>query len=90
MDALQEGVETLPRTRIIRREAQPDGSHYLHAEVTSRIFRFVDDLELLLKPGEGAVVVRSASRTGRSDLGVNQARISALREYLQDRGVLAR
>jgi uncharacterized protein (DUF1499 family) len=89
MDALEEGVLGLPRTRVIRRSAEPDGSHYLHAEVTSRIFRFVDDLELLLRPGEGTVVVRSASRLGHGDLGVNRARVEALRKSMENRGLLA-
>jgi uncharacterized protein (DUF1499 family) len=88
MDALQEGVQSLPRTRVLVREALPDGHVYLHAASTSRFFRFVDDLELLLKPDEGLVIVRSASRLGHSDLGVNANRIASLRQYLEDQGIL--
>jgi uncharacterized protein (DUF1499 family) len=88
MDAIQEEVERLPRTRVLRREALPDGNHYLHATSTSRFFRFVDDLELLLKPEDGLILVRSASRLGHSDLGVNAKRIASLRQSLEDKGML--
>lgn len=53
---------------------------YLHAEFTSRLFRFVDDVEFLVDADAGVIHVRSASRVGKSDLGVNRARVEALRE----------
>ena len=53
---------------------------YLAAEFTSKSFKFVDDLEFRL--GDDAVQVRSASRVGYSDRGVNKARIEALRAAL--------
>ena len=81
--ALQEAVAGMPRTTIVE-----VGEMYLHAEATSRIFRFVDDLECELRPAEGIIAVRSASRVGRSDLGVNRRRVEALRELLKARGVL--
>ena len=70
-----EGVlANLPRTRVV---ANRDG--YLHAECSSFLFRFVDDVEFLLD-GEGKKIhVRSASRAGRGDLGVNRARVEAIR-----------
>jgi len=80
---VMETVEELPRTSVVTVR-----SGYLHAESRSRIFRFVDDLEVLLIPEEGELVVRSASRLGRSDLGVNAARVEALREALTGAGVL--
>lgn len=52
---------------------------YLHAEYRSRFFGFVDDLELLLDEEAGVVHVRSASRKGWSDLGVNRRRVERLR-----------
>ena len=61
------------------------GNGYLHAEFTSRIFRFRDDLELLYDNQRGVFDVRSASRVGRSDLGVNRRRVEALREKLGSR-----
>jgi uncharacterized protein (DUF1499 family) len=50
---------------------------YIAAEFTSKTFGFVDDLEL--RRGEDAVQVRSASRVGHSDNGVNAARVADLR-----------
>jgi uncharacterized protein (DUF1499 family) len=80
---LADAIRELPRTRIVRQEGD-----YLHAEASSRIFRFVDDLELH-RPSRGdEVVVRSAARMGRSDMGVNPARVEALRFHLLARGVI--
>lgn len=53
---------------------------YLHVEATSQLFRFVDDIEFLLNEATGRIEARSASRVGRSDLGVNRARFEAIRE----------
>lgn len=63
-----------PRTRIVT-----DVDGYLHVECTSRVFRFVDDLELYLDRDAKVIHVRSASRAGRSDLGVNRQRVESLR-----------
>jgi len=54
---------------------------YLHARFVSRIFRFVDDLEIRAAGG-GTFHVRSASRAGKEDLGVNRKRVEALRAAL--------
>lgn len=89
-DELTRAIETLPRTQTLRRDISPDLGIYVRVEVRSRIFRFVDDLEFLVlepQPGAGASAVRtltlrSASRVGRNDLGVNQARIEAIERAL--------
>ncbi|MHB8772380.1 MAG: DUF1499 domain-containing protein [Syntrophales bacterium] len=52
---------------------------YLHAEFTSLLFRFVDDVEFLLEKETNTIHVRSASRVGTSDLGVNRRRVEAIR-----------
>ena len=52
---------------------------YMHAEFTSLIFRFVDDLEARLDRESGQIHLRSASRVGHSDLGANRKRVEALR-----------
>ena len=80
--SLREAVEALPRTRVIT-----DTGSYLHAECKSALFGFVDDLELQLR-AEGLVAVRSASRIGHSDLGVNRKRVRAIRGELERRGVV--
>ncbi|MEX6502486.1 DUF1499 domain-containing protein [Pseudomonas zhanjiangensis] len=64
-----------PRARLV----QQDG-RYLRAEFTSRVLRFVDDVEFLI--GEQAVEVRSASRLGYADFGVNRDRVERLRRRL--------
>lgn len=66
--------------RIVRQEG-----NYLHAEFRSLCFRFVDDVEFVIDPEENQIHVRSASRVGHSDLGVNRRRIESLRElYLNN------
>ena len=72
-------IEAAPRTRII---TQTDS--YIHAEFTSLIFRFVDDVEFLYDPAAQLVHVRSASRVGYSDLGANRKRIETLREAFKN------
>lgn len=67
-------VQNLPRTTIIIRK--PD---YLYAEFTSTLFRFKDDVEFLADDSAKVIHVRSASRLGHSDLGVNRKRIEAIR-----------
>ncbi len=55
---------------------------YLHAEFSSRVLGFVDDVEFQLDTGARNIHVRSASRLGRGDFGVNRARIQAIRARL--------
>lgn len=58
------------------------GGDYLHATVTSRIFGFVDDLELHADPERQVLEARSLSRLGDSDLGVNARRLETLHRAL--------
>lgn len=81
--AIREEVEGLPRTTVVEATAST-----LHAECASALFGFVDDLELQLRDSESRVSIRSASRVGRSDLGVNRRRVEGLREALRGRGVV--
>jgi uncharacterized protein (DUF1499 family) len=76
--AVREAVAALPRTLVVT-----DTGEYLHAECASALLGFVDDLELHLRPVEGVIAVRSASRLGYSDLGVNTARVEDLRQALK-------
>ena len=57
---------------------------YLWATFRSRIFRFVDDLELRFDEAEKVVHLRSAARLGYSDFGVNRNRVAALRKLLAE------
>jgi uncharacterized protein (DUF1499 family) len=83
--AVRRSVESLPLTKIIA-----ETSDYLHAECTSAVFGFVDDLELHLRTAEGIIAVRSASRLGYSDLGVNRRRIEDLRAILLKHGIIGK
>ena len=76
IQAVRKAVESLPRTRIISAD-----SHYLYAEFRSRLLRYVDDVEFHYD-GKN-IQVRSASRLGRRDFGVNRARIEQLRRMLK-------
>ncbi|MOA16761.1 hypothetical protein D3C78_1369910 [compost metagenome] len=72
---LLEILASEPRVRVVEQQER-----YLRAEFTSLVFRFVDDVEFLI--GEQRIDVRSASRLGHSDLGVNRERIEHLRRRL--------
>lgn len=71
-------VTAMPRTRIVT-----ETETYLHVEFTSRIFRFTDDVEFLLDSNAKVIHFRSASRVGYSDLGVNRARMEAIRREFE-------
>lgn len=77
IDRIAEVVLSLPRTAIVERD-----DAYLHATFTSRVFRFVDDVEFLVDHDAGVVHVRSASRVGVGDLGVNRSRVEEIRKRL--------
>jgi len=51
---------------------------YLAATFTSSVFRFVDDVECRLDPAKHQIQIRSASRVGHSDLGVNRKRVETI------------
>ncbi len=76
--AARAAVPSLPRARIVREEGD-----YLYAEFRSKLLGYVDDVELWF---DGAVLqVRSASRLGRRDFGVNRKRVEALRGLIEAR-----
>ena len=58
---------------------QEEQDGFLWATFTSRVFRFVDDVEFRMVSTDGIVHVRSGSRVGYSDLGVNRRRVEKLR-----------
>lgn len=67
-------VATWPRTAVITNTGT-----YMHAESTSLLLRFVDDVEFRFDSASNVIHVRSASRLGESDLGVNRKRVEGLR-----------
>ena len=74
---VKEIIENTPRSVIV----ELDGD-YLHAEVTSKWMKYVDDLEVPFVPESRKLLVRSESRVGESDLGVNQKRVDLLKSKL--------
>ncbi len=70
---LKKIIGQMKRTRII--EERDD---YIRAECTSAIWRFVDDVEFFFDESVRVIHVRSASRLGESDFGVNRKRIEAI------------
>ncbi len=61
-----------------------EGKEYLWSTFTVPVFGFIDDVEFRLNASEGVIHVRSASRLGISDLGVNRGRVEQLRTALQN------
>lgn len=74
-------LRALPRTRIVLEEPG-----YLKAECRSRLFRFVDDVDLLFDDQAKLIHFRSAARLGRRDFGVNRERMDEIRRQFQRRG----
>ena len=70
-------IENTPRTKIV--EINGD---YLHAEVTSKWMKYVDDLEVSFLPETNILLIRSESRVGESDLGVNKKRVDLLKSKM--------
>jgi uncharacterized protein (DUF1499 family) len=77
-DTLKATLQGQPRVSLLT--ATPD---YMRAEFTSSIMGFVDDVEFYLDRDADRIQVRSASRLGESDLGVNRKRIEAIRATLE-------
>ena len=80
MAAVRSAVAGMRDAMVIRQ----DGG-YLYAEYRTRIMRFVDDVEFLFDAKSGLIHVRSASRLGRRDFGVNRARVESLRARIEGR-----
>ena len=72
-------LENTPRLEIINKEKD-----YIHAIATSRIMKFIDDLEIKILNQDNIFQVRSSSRQGIYDLGVNKRRVQTLRFRLID------
>ncbi len=80
-----EQIETVALNLPGAKTAAHEGN-YLRIECTSKIMRFVDDLELEIRGSQ--LLVRSESRVGYSDFGVNRKRAEQLRSGLAEAGLL--
>ncbi len=75
IDEIERVALTLKRTKTVEKS-----EHRLHLESTSLIFRFVDDVHIVIDGNH--LQVRSKSRVGYSDFGVNKSRTETLRQKL--------
>jgi uncharacterized protein (DUF1499 family) len=73
-EKLVSAVKGLPRMAVVS-----DTGSYLYAQQTTLLLRFTDDVEFSLDADSNVIHVRSASRLGRKDFGVNRKRIEAIR-----------
>ncbi len=79
MDRIARIVEDMEGAKIVAREPG-----YLYVQFTTRLMKYVDDAEFWFDPVARVIHVRSASRLGSSDLGVNRKRIEFIRQQLQN------
>ncbi|MYL26195.1 MULTISPECIES: DUF1499 domain-containing protein [Halomonadaceae] len=73
-------LEALGGVRLVEQTAET-----IRAEARTRVLRFVDDLDFVRDPEQGVIQVRSASRLGYSDFGVNRRRLETVRSELKKR-----
>ena len=76
---LERAVATIPRTSVVTHQKLATEPHYLYAQCTTLLLRFTDDVEFALDEANHVIHVRSASRLGRKDFGVNRKRIETIR-----------
>jgi uncharacterized protein (DUF1499 family) len=76
MSAVRRAVQAMPRASIVSQT-----ENYLYAEFRTKLLRYVDDVEFFF---DGKVIhVRSCSRLGRRDFGVNRKRVEELRSLIE-------
>lgn len=67
-------LKTLKNTNIIE-----DNDEYIHTEISSPLFKFIDDVEFYFPKDTNIIHIRSLARSGYSDFGVNRKRIEKIR-----------
>lgn len=77
MKKIADALQAMPRTTIIKQEPG-----YIYAQSTTATLKFTDDIEFALDANKGIIDVRSASRLGRKDFGINRARVEAVRRAI--------
>jgi uncharacterized protein (DUF1499 family) len=70
-------VEGMAGAKVVKSETD-----YLYAQFTTQWMKFVDDVEFWFDPANNVIQVRSASRLGQRDMGVNRKRVDAVRAAL--------
>jgi len=77
LDRIAGIIESMEGGKIVKKEPG-----YIYAQFTTRLMKYVDDVEFWYDPAAKVIQVRSASRLGSSDLGVNRKRIESIRQKL--------
>lgn len=77
MAKIAETLKSMPRTVIVKQEPG-----YIYAQNTTALLKFTDDVEFSLDAAKGIIDVRSASRLGRKDFGVNRGRVETIRRAI--------
>jgi len=78
LEKIEKTLVTLPNANIVERS-----NNYMRAEFKSRFMGYVDDVEFLYSELENISHVRSASRVGYIDLGVNRRRVEKIRSLVE-------
>lgn len=81
----RDAILNMPRAKLVT-----ESPTYCHVECTSKICRYVDDLEIWIDVEANEIHARSASRVGYSDMGVNRKRVEGFFQTLLDAGVAKR
>ncbi len=76
---LRRVILALPRSRVVE-----DAAGYMRIEFRSAVLQFVDDVEFLLDDANKAIQIRSASRAGYWDIGVNRKRVERIRSQFRN------
>jgi uncharacterized protein (DUF1499 family) len=81
----QHALENMKETLLyMGGHLQKEEAHYLWVTFSSKMLRFVDDVEVRLVEDESILHIRSASRTGYSDMGVNRKRVKHIRRHFNE------
>lgn len=75
LDRIASIIESMEGGKIVKK-----APGYIYAQFTTRLMKYVDDVEFWYDPSAKVIQVRSASRLGSSDLGVNRKRIETIRQ----------
>jgi len=81
MDRIRIIIEGLPRVRIIKHDGL-----FIHAEFMSGVFKFVDDVHVVVDDAKKKIHIHSASRVGYWDLGANRRRVEKIRMLFSGNG----
>ena len=78
-ERLHRVINSIRGTRILTQD-----DLYWHVEFTTQLLRFFDDVEFYFDGSQSLIHVRSASRQGYWDLGVNRRRVETIRSRFEE------